>query len=224
VVSGRKFKERKIGMPKVTKTKPVLGFQKVPDADLLKQLNTIRERMNGNPNYANPPLSMDTFKTALDTFSVLVSDAEDGGKKAISAKKKQREVVIKMATQLGHYVEDTSDGDQAKFDTSGFAAVPKIRTAPQPLPPAAFDWIDRGSSTGEVVVKAKSLPKAVGYDVRYAPVADGVPGSWTTVTLTSPKKTTIRSLSPGAAYAFQVRALGKLGYTDWSDSMTFICA
>src|SRR3989442_1864531 len=122
-------------MPKVTKIKPVLGFQKVPDADLLKQLNTIRERMNGNPNYANPPLSMDTFKTALETFSVLVSDAEDGGKKAISAKKKQREVVIKMATQLGHYVEDTSDGDQAKFDTSGFAAVPKIRTAPQPLPP-----------------------------------------------------------------------------------------
>src|SRR3989442_1910286 len=160
-------------MPKVTKIKPVLGFQKVPDADLLKQLNTVRERMNGNANYANPQLSMDTFNTVLETFSVLVSDAEDGGKKAISAKKKQREVVIKMATQLGHYVEDTSDGDQAKFDTIGFAAVPKIRTAPQPPPPAAFDWIYRGSSPRGVVVKGKSLPKSLGYDGRLAPLANG---------------------------------------------------
>src|SRR5437667_12784773 len=55
-------------MPKVTKIKPVLGFQKVPDADLLKQLNTIRERMNGNPNYANPPLSMDTLKRPWTPF------------------------------------------------------------------------------------------------------------------------------------------------------------
>ena len=36
-------------------------------------------------------------------------------------------------------------------------------------------------------------------------------------------KTTISNLTPGATYAFQVRALGRLGYTDWSDSMTFIC-
>ena len=36
--------------------------------------------------------------------------------------------------------------------------------------------------------------------------------------------TTIDNLTPGSSYVFQVRALGKLGYTDWSDSMTFICA
>jgi len=38
-----------------------------------------------------------------------------------------------------------------------------------------------------------------------------------------PEETTISNLTPGATYAFQVRALGRLGYTDWSDSMTFIC-
>jgi hypothetical protein len=37
------------------------------------------------------------------------------------------------------------------------------------------------------------------------------------------KKVTISSLTPGGKYAFQVCASGRLGYTDWSDPMTFIC-
>jgi hypothetical protein len=44
------------------------------------------------------------------------------------------------------------------------------------------------------------------------------------MTLTSPKKVTISGLTPAGTYQFQVRALGKLGYTDWSPSMTFISA
>ena len=39
---------------------------------------------------------MPTFKTAIDTLTVLVTDAADGGRKAISAKQKHREVVMKM--------------------------------------------------------------------------------------------------------------------------------
>jgi len=65
---------------------------------------------------------MPTFKTAIDTLTVLVTDAADGGRKAISAKQKHREVVMKMYKQLGHYVEAACDGDMAKFNTSGFVA------------------------------------------------------------------------------------------------------
>src|SRR5205823_11683140 len=150
---------------------------------------------------------------------------EDGGKKAISAKNKQREVVINLDTQIAHYVEAVSNDDIAVFDTSGFEVVSKTRTPPLPLPPATIDWIDRGSTSGQVVMKVKPLPKVVSYDVRYAVVgADKMPGTWATVTLTSARKATIDNLTPSATYAFQVRALGKLGHTDWSDSITFICA
>ena len=31
---------------------------------------------------------------------------------------------------------------------------------------------------------------------------------------------TVTGLTPGTTYAFQMRALGRLGYTDWSDSVT----
>ena len=210
---------------KVKKIKALLGFHGTTDTDLLKRLNTAHDGMNGNLAFSTPPVDMTTFKSGIDSLTVLVTDAADGGKKAISAKNKQRELMIKQYTLLGHYVEAASNDDPATFNTSGFVAAPTTRVPPQPLPPASIQWIDRGPNTGEVVVKVKGLPKALSYDLHYAAVANPgtLPVSWTTLTLTGSKKVTISNLTPGGNYAFQVRALGRLGYTDWSDSMTFIC-
>jgi hypothetical protein len=210
---------------KVQKLKAKLGFHGTSEPDLLKQLNTVHDGMKGNAAFPNPPVDIPTFKSGIDKLTVLVSEAEDGGKKAISAKKKQRAEMVKQVTLLGHYVEALSNGDPATFNTSGFVAAATTRTAPQPLPPASFEWIDRGPVSGAVVVKPKRLPKAISYDVHYEVVGNGgaPPATWTMVTLTSAKKATIANLTPGANYAFQIRALGHLGHTDWSDSMTFIC-
>jgi len=60
--------------------------------------------------------------------------------------------------------------------------------------------------------------------VRYGVEVNGVPpAAWTTITLASAKKATILNLTPGANYAFQIRALGHMGNTDWSGSTNFIC-
>ncbi len=64
---------------------------------------------------------------------------------------------MKMYKQLGHYVEAACDGDMAKFNTSGFVAAATTRTAPQPLPPATFEYIDRGPKAGDIVVKVKPI-------------------------------------------------------------------
>ena len=57
------------------------------------------------------------------------------------------------------------------------------------------------------------------YDVRFAALTNGTPGSWITQTVTQARKAvTFNGLTPGTTYSFQVRALGKAGYTDWSDS------
>jgi len=34
----------------------------------------------------------------------------------------------------------------------------------------------------------------------------------------------LETMAKGGLYVFQVRALGKLGFNDWSTPMTFICA
>ncbi len=210
---------------KVKKIKVSLGFGKMMDLDLLKRLDAIHNGMTNNPAFSTPPVDMATFKTAIDSYNVLTTDALDGGKKVISAKRKQREVAIKIATQLGHYVEAACNNDLATFNPSGFVAVSNTRTPPQPLPAATIKWVDRGSISGQVLLKVTPLPGAVAYDVRYSVLGNGgTPGPWTSLTLPGPKTPTFNNLTPGASYAFQVRALGRLGYTDWSDSTTFICA
>src|SRR5713226_5372081 len=157
---------------KIKKLKALLGFHGTSDADVLKQLNTVHDGMNGNSAFPTPPVDMTMFKSGIDLFNVLITDAEDGGKKAISAKNKQREVMIKEVTLLGHYVESACNDDLATFNTSGFVAAPTSRTPPQPLPPASIEWIDRGPAIGSVVVKPKGLPKAISYGLQYGLVAN----------------------------------------------------
>jgi len=209
----------------VKKLKAVLGFKGVSDADFVTQLQTVYKDMNGNLNFSNPPVDMTAFKSGIDTLAVLVTDAADGGKKAIAAKNKQRAVMVKQVTLLGHFVEAVCNDDPAVFSTSGFVLAPTQRVPPQPLPAASLEWIDRGPVTGAVDVKVKGLPKALSYNLQYGVVANPgtLPTSWTTLTLPGSKKLTISNLTPGATYAFQVRALGRLGYTDWSNPITFIC-
>jgi hypothetical protein len=209
----------------IKKIKAKLGFHGVSDVDVLKAGNTAYDGLLNNTAFPNLSVPLPVFRQALDSFSALIVDAEDGGKKSISAKNKQRAEVLRLYTLLGHYVEATCNNDPAAFNTSGFTAVVKTKTAPQPLAPAKFSSIDRGPNSGQAVVKVESQIGAIAFDVHYAlEGTGGVLGPWTVMTLTSPKKATISGLTPAGTYQFQVRALGKLGYTDWSASMTFICA
>jgi len=182
--------------------------------------------MTNNSTYSTPPVALADFKSAIDSFSVLVTDALDGGKKVISAKKKQREAVVKMVTLLGHYVEVACNDDVAAFNTSGFTVVSTVRTPAQPLSGAKISWVDRGANSGQVLVRIAPITGAVSYELRYGLVGTGgaPPATWTTLPLAGTKTVTLNNLTPGASYAFQVRGLGQMGYFDWSDSVTFICA
>jgi len=110
------------------------------------------------------------------------------------------------------------------FTSSGFTAVVRTKTPPQPLTEVRFSWIDRGANSGQIVFKPEKLAGAVTYEVHYGLVTNGAVGPWTTLTLTDTKKVTINGLTPAGSYQFQIRALGKLGYSDWMDTRSFICA
>ena len=204
----------------VKKIKPLLNFNKLADNDLLKRLHAIRDGLNGNSAFPNPPVDMPTFKTAIDLYDTLTTDALDGGKKVISAKRKQREVVIKMAMQQGHYVWAASNNDLAVFNTSGFEVAQNTNAPPQPLPKASIKYIDRGPISGQIVIKPTTLDGAVSYEVHYTALPGGTPS---TLVLPGPKAATISNLTPGTTYQFQVRGQSKLGYSDWSDPANFIC-
>src|SRR5438046_844781 len=91
----------------IKKIKAKLGFHRVSDSDVLKAGNTAYNGLLNNPAFPNTPFPLTTFRQALDSFSALIVDAEDGGKKSISAKDKQRAEVIRLYALLGHSVEAT---------------------------------------------------------------------------------------------------------------------
>ena len=210
---------------KVKKIKPSLGFAKLSDFDLLARLNAVRDAMTNNPAFPSPPVDMAVFRTAIDSYGTLITDALDGGKRVISLKRKQRVLVSNLATQLGHYVEAASNNDLATFNTSGFVAVTNTRIPPQPLNAGSFKYVDRGPLTGQVVLKPAPQNGAVAFHLRYCPVpAAGASPSWMDMPLPGSKAVTVSNLTPGTNYQFQIRALGRLGYSDWSNLVTFICA
>ena len=198
-------------------------FSGVADMEVIKRAITVDTNLTGNGNFPTPPVDLATFKAAIDSLSTLVSEAADGGKKVIAEKNKQRETVIQMLRMLGRYVEVASKGELATFQTSGFQPASTTKATAQPLA-EKIRKIAHGSNSGQLIVWIRAIRGAQCYDMRYAVLANGAtPASWTTLTVTGVKSPVVlQNLTPGTTYAFQARALTKEGYTDWSDSVTFM--
>jgi hypothetical protein len=110
------------------------------------------------------------------------------------------------------------------FLTSGFA-VAGTRTPSQSLS-ERIRSVDHGDNSGDVVFRLSAHRGAASYELRYSPAnPDNLPASaWTVQPVTNVKsRITLKGLTPGVKYLFQVRAVVDNGYTDWADSVTFIC-
>ena len=199
------------------------GFSRVLDLDVVARGQAILNGLSGNPAYEHPPVELAVLKAALDSYSAAIAEALDGSKKAIADRNKRRREVITMLRLLGRYVEVTCKNDLAIFASSGFEAASNSRTPPQPLAQPTIDYIEQGNS-GQLLVAIKPVKKARNYELQYAALSGGTPGQWTTITVTSSRPAIpVSGLTPGTIYVFQVRALGKLGHTDWSNSSTRMC-
>jgi len=177
--------------------------------------------MNGNPRYPTPTVELPVFKVKIDSYAAAIGEALDGGKKAKAERARLRREATNLYESLGHYVQANCNDDLATFMSSGFSAVSYVRSSAQPLSSPKVRTLDQGTS-GEMLVGIGATAKARSHELRYAALGpDGIPGPWTTMSLVAVKsKISIAGLKPGTIYAFQVRALGSLGFTDWSDSTT----
>jgi hypothetical protein len=208
-----------------TKTiRPLENYSNTSDQNVVSLSTAVTTGMTGNSHFTTPPADLTVLKTDTDTLNALISQAMDGSKKVISEKNKQRQVVIKKLKLLGRYVEIMSDNDPAIFNSSGFPAASTTKAPPQPLPVPTIKKVSHGSA-GQLLVAVKGKRKAKNYDLRYAPIVNGLPSNWTTITLSNVRAAIpLNGLTPGTTYAFQARAYGAAGYTDWTDSATCMCA
>ena len=205
--------------------KPVLGVGWMSDNDLLSRLNAVHDKMLNNPAYPSPPVDMPGFKAAIDAYTAAVADALEGGKATTIERDRRRLDASIMFRVLGHYVEMTCKNDMATFVSSGFLlSTTGQKTPPQPVSIPLIISLDQGS-TGQLLVSVRPVANARSYDVRYAPdPAAGAAINWSMVTATSTKPAIpINDLTRGVNYAVQVRAFGKLGFSDWSSPVERIC-
>jgi hypothetical protein len=209
---------------KLQMIKAVLGYVATSDSDLISRLTAVHDGMFNNPEFPTPPIDMTSFKSAIDSYSGSVAAALDGGKSVTALKNSRRAAVLLMLHQLGHYVEVACKGNLATFTSSGFVPVSSVRSPDQPTPTPEIASVDQFVS-GKVEVTIKPVLKARHYELRSAaaPVAEAAV-NWNTLTLSSTKPPTVFSnLTPGGTYTFQVRAYGKLGYSEWSAPVNRTC-
>jgi len=210
--------------PKIKLIKPIENYNGVSDGDVAARAAAVQTAMTGNASFANPPVDLTAFKTAIDQFNALIAEALDGSKKVIAQKNKQRQAVIKDLRLLGRYVEVTSNGDPSIFQTSGFQAASTTKTTTEPLS-ETIRKIGHGANSGQLKVSIRAVRGATSYELRYAQAVTGTATpTWTSQTVTAVRTPfLLTGLTPVTMYQFQARALLKTGYTDWSDSVSFVC-
>jgi hypothetical protein len=203
---------------KITPLHIALGDSGMTDSEFAANALAGHDGVKAHPElFSNPP-DLDAFMASIQTFEGSIAAAQDGGRTAVSAKNKARAATVRLWRQLGHYVEANCKDDINIVNASGFQVVDKTKVPSQPVSKGVIGKVDAGAVTGEVVVKGKSIPMARSYVLHYAALgADGKPGVWTEVALTDPRKISVTGLTPGTTYAFQIKALGVLGFGDWSD-------
>ena len=202
--------------------KAFLGVNFLPDGELLPRLIAAHDGVFGNPAlFSNTPFDAATFKGAIDRFATAAGAVlTDGGKLSVEERNKSRAEAVLMYRMLGHYVENACKSDMNAFVSSGFTAAGKPQPSPpQPLPAPEAPVIEQGP-TGEFAVAVTSVAKALYYELFYVPVpAAGGTADPTTVIVTSTRQPTIiKNLTPGTIYKFQVRAFGRLGFSEWSNT------
>jgi hypothetical protein len=202
--------------------KPFLTVNNLPDGELLPILIGAHDGVFTHPAlFPNTPVEGATFKSAIDRFAAAVAAViTDGGRRSVQERNQSRAEAILMYRMLGHYVENTCKNDMNTFISSGFSPAVKAQpTPPQPLPAPQAPVIEQGA-TGEFAITSRSLPNALYYELSCVPVsAAGGSVDPVTVIVTGTKHpTVIKKLTPGTIYKFQVRAFGKLGFSEWSNT------
>jgi hypothetical protein len=199
-----------------------LNFNK-PHLEFAHDAMTVYEGLKDNAAFPKPPISIDVLKEAIDAYLSAMSAAADGGRKAIVERNKLKDELETMLRQLGHWVEANCGQDLGILKSSGFQAAATTKVASVPLAQPVIMKVQNGTLSGEIMLQVKPLERVRTYEVRYATKdAEGKVGDWVGLPPYTTSRMAVSGLSPGATYLFQVRAFGKRGLTDWSDTASRI--
>jgi hypothetical protein len=195
---------------------------RLKDDDLGAAIALIVTGITGNAAYPTPVPTLATLAAAGSAFTAAVQ-ANDGGTAAVARRDQARAAVVQVLRQLATYVQHASNGDRVVLLSSGFP-LQKQRggVAVQPIAAPTGLTIRRGKASGQAVVHCTRVPTARVYEWRYAPAA--TPTAWTLSDTAAAASRVLAGLVPATLYVVQVRAHGRVGASDWSESVTLVAS
>src|ERR1051326_4536803 len=99
------------------------NFGRFTNGQLATAGTAVATDMDGKPKLPEPPVKIFDFKLGLEIFIAAVAVAQDGGKKAIAERNKQRRAFIRMMNKQADYVEEVAGTDVTVVVNAGFQAV-----------------------------------------------------------------------------------------------------
>ena len=192
------------------------------DDDLAAAIARILVGMTGNAAYLVPSPPLATLMTERDAFVAAVQ-ANDGAAQQVVARDQARAPVEETLRELASYVQHACRGDLLTLLGSGFPAQRTRGPAPvQPVQAPVGLRLRRGKASGQVFVRCTPVEGARMYQWRFASVQ--APTAWTLADTTAAAAFTLVGLVAGTQYLLQVRAFGRRGASDWSDSLTYVAS
>jgi hypothetical protein len=197
--------------------KPKLELRKRPDADLITFAQGVVAAMTGNANFTTPMPALTVITTGITDLQskiAAVTDLQNQLRTAHTAKDNTRDALEQQLTYLGNYVEIASAGDEEKIESAGMAV--RSPAIPVGLPGAPVNFLATASAfPGAIDLTWDPVVGAVTYEIQCK--LHESPVAYQAAKTSTSSRTSVDGLTPGAAYAFEVRAIGSAGPGPWSD-------
>ena len=199
------------------------GFNRLTPVKFAAQVDLIITSLTNNANFPQPwPASTPTLaqlQTDLNSFQNILNAIATGDRSQIVNRQATREKLAGELNALAYYLQSVADGSTTILATTGF---PARKVAQRPLVPAdvpapAQLTLQRGTLSGQIIVRASRVAKAASYDVQTATADPTVDANWTAAgSYTTCRRIQLDGLTPGKLYSVRVRAFGATGPGNWT--------
>lgn len=174
--------------------------------------------MTGNATFATPNPPLASITTAITNLSAATAEVVAARKtvevKMIAAALAES-TLDSLLTQEGNYVENISNGDEAKILSAGMDVKKEASATILPDKVASVN-ATIGDNAGEIDLSWDKIEGAKSYVVETA-LSSMDPLEWKHMVVSTRSKAEVNTLKSGASYHLRVAAVGSIGQGPWSD-------
>ncbi len=192
-----------------------VGISDLSIPELMPVCAEIITKMTGNAFFPTPNPKLPEIGDALKALNDAYQAAIYGGKLLKGQMYLAEKTLRTQMMQLGAYVQNASDGDEARILTSGMLVAEK-RGAPQPVGTPQNLIALHSDGFEDAPVEWEPTKGARAYCIQQTTTPD-VETSWTITGIAVKSKFHVTELEKAKEYWFRVAAVGSLGQGQWSD-------